>query len=136
MCRGMSQLSLSVYHGRALQLANAMELCHDGMDAYASAVALLAVHSAISFGDAVLISLTGRRARVHRQAVTAITAACKKARIQADGIKHLSSLVSAKTDVSYGDKDVDKEKAEILYVAAERFQAWAEQVLGKKVGSV
>ena len=129
----MNQPSLGVYHDRALQLANAMELCHDGIEAYASAVALLAVHSAISFGDAVLVSLTGRRSQAqdHRQAIKAITAACKRARIQTDGIKHLRSLVGAKTDVSYGDREVDKQNAEILYVTASRFQTWAERVLGK-----
>jgi transcriptional regulator NrdR family protein len=109
-----------------------MQLCHDGMAAYASAVGLLAVHSAISYNDAVLIKLTGRRSRrqAHEQAVTEVTKACKKAKIQTDGIKHLDRLVHAKTDVSYGDKEVDSQKVEFLYVAAERFQAWAERLLG------
>ncbi len=66
-----------------------MELCHEDIDVYASAVGLLAVHSAISYGDAVLIGLTGRRshAQDHGQAVAAITKACRKAKIQADGIR-------------------------------------------------
>ena len=113
-----------------------MELCHDGIENYASAVALLAVHSAITFGDVVLITLTGRRSRVqdHRRAITSITAACKKAEVHPDGIRHLSALVGAKTDVSYGDEEVDRQRAEVLYVAARRFQTWAEGVLRTKEG--
>jgi hypothetical protein len=127
----MDEISVSVHHDRALQLANAMELCHDGLAAYASAVALLAVYSAISYNDAVLIKLTGQRSRSqdHKKAVAAITKACKKGLIRTDGIKHLDKLVGAKTDVSYGDKDVDGQMVEALYVAAERFQAWAERLL-------
>ena len=133
----MDEIRVRVHHGRALQLADAMNLCHDGMEAYASAVALLAVHSAISFSDAVLIRLTGQRSKAtnHTKAVETIEKACKKAKIQTDGIKHLHKLVNAKTDVSYGDKEVDDQSVEVLYVAAGRFQAWAEHVLKNERGS-
>jgi hypothetical protein len=133
----MDEIRIRVHHDRALQLADAMNLCYDGVESYASAVALLAVHSAISFSDAVLIRLTGQRSRSadRRKAVDAITAACKKARIQMDGVKHLDKLVSAKTDVSYGDKGVDEQTVKVLYVAAGRFQAWAERVLRNERGS-
>src|SRR5579864_2910217 len=96
----MDEIRIRIHHDRALQLAGAMNLCHDGIESYASAVALLAVHSAISFSDAVLIRLTGRRSQSknHRQAIDAIVAACKRAKIQIDGVRHLDKLVSAKTD--------------------------------------
>jgi len=127
----MGEISDRVYHDRAFQLANAMELCHDDMTAYCSAVALLAVHSAISYNDAVLIKLTGQRSRSqdHRRAVMEIKKACKKRNIRADGIRHLDKLVGAKTDVAYGDEEVDNQKIEFLYVAAARFQTWAERLL-------
>jgi hypothetical protein len=127
----MDEISVRVYHDRALQLANAMELCHDDMTAYCSAVALLAVHSAISYTDAVLIKLTGQRSRSqdHKKAVAAIEKACEKGQIRTDGIKHLDKLVGAKTDVAYGDEEVDHQKIEFLYVAAARFQTWAERLL-------
>ena len=133
----MDEIRVRVHHGRALQLADAMNLCHDGMETYASAVALLAVHSAISFSDAVLIRLTGQRSKAtnHKKAVEAIEKACRKAKIQTDGIKHLQELVSWKTDVSYGDKQVDERTVQFLYVAAGRFQAWAEHLLKNERGS-
>jgi hypothetical protein len=128
----MDEIRIRIHHDRALQLANAMKLCHDDMAAYGSAVALLAVHSAISYNDAVLIRLTGQRSRSqnHRLAIVAIRKACKKKRnIQTEAIKHLDKLVGAKNDVAYGDEEVDSQKIEFLYVAAERFQAWAERLL-------
>jgi hypothetical protein len=130
----MDEISVVVYHGRALQLADAMKLCHDDMVAYAAAVGLLAVHSAISFSDAVLISLTGKRPHTqdHKQALAAITKACRKANIRTNGVKHLVKLVGAKTDVSYGEKAVDDERIEFLFVSAGRFQAWAERLLKRK----
>ncbi len=133
----MDEIRVRVHLGRALQLADAMNLCHDGMETYASAVGLLAVHSAISFGDAVLVRLTGQRSHSqdHRKAVDAITDACRKAKIRTDGIKHLDKLVNAKTDVSYGDKEMEKQTVQVLYVAAGRFQAWAEHVLKNERGS-
>jgi hypothetical protein len=133
----MDEIRIRIHHDRALQLADAMNLCHDGMESYASAVALLAVHSAISFSDAVLIRLTGQRSRSkgHRKAIDAITEACKKAKIQTDGVKHLDKLVSAKTDISYGDREVDEQTVNVLYLAAGRFQAWAEHLLENERGS-
>lgn len=132
----MAEISVGVYRSRALQLAKAMNLCHDGMESYASAVALLAVHSAISFSDAVLIRLTGQRSRSkdHRKTIDAITDACKKAKIQTGGVKHLDKLVSAKTDISYGDREVDEQTVNVLYLAAGRFQAWAEHLLENERG--
>jgi hypothetical protein len=125
----MDTTALKVYHSRALQLANAMRLCRDDMAAYTSAVALLAVHSAISFNDTLLILLTGKRplTQDHGQATKLTKIACKKAGIDPVGVSHLAKLLSAKTDVSYGNHAVDAEHAILLFIAAERFQAWAER---------
>jgi hypothetical protein len=133
----MDETRVSVYHDRASQLASAMDLCHDGIGSYASAVGLLAVHSAISFSDAVLICLTGNKpgGQDHKQTVTTIAKACRKAKVQTEGIKHLAKLVGAKTDIAYGDKAVENERIEILYVSAGRFQAWAERLLKSKGGT-
>ena len=105
----MIDASFTVYHHRARQLASAMKLCQDGMSAYASAAALLAVHSAISYSDALLIGLGGTRPRGenHREAITALKRACTGAKIESQGITHLQKLLSAKTDISYGEKPVE-----------------------------
>lgn len=125
----MNEASLEVYRSRALQLSNAMRLCADDWRSYASAVALLAVHSAISFNDALCIRVLGERPKGedHRNATNSARKACKKAKIDPVGIKHLEKLLSAKADISYGDRTVDVKYAETLSIAAQRFQAWVEK---------
>jgi hypothetical protein len=83
----MVETRFTVYHRRAMQLAGAMKLCQDDLSAYASAAALLAVHSAISYSDAVLIGLGGarRRGENHREAITALKRACTGARVDHQG---------------------------------------------------
>ncbi len=132
----MVEARLAVYYHRATQLADAMKLCREDLPSYASAAALLAVHSAISYSDALLIGLGGTRPRGenHREAVTALKRACTKAKIDQIGIKHFQSLVSAKTDISYGERRVDDERVEALCITAERFQVWVERILQKREG--
>lgn len=132
----MADASFAVYHRRATQLAHAMRLCQDDLPAYGSAAALLAVHSAISYCDAVLVELSGGRPRSenHLLAVTALKRACTKAGIDRQGIGHLRRLLGAKTDISYGEKPVDNEKITALCVAADRFQTWAERLLQQREG--
>jgi hypothetical protein len=132
----MVEASFTVYHRRARQLAGAMKLCQDGMSAYASAAALLAVHSAISYSDALLIGLGGARPRGenHREAISALRLVCTGAKIEPRGIAHLQKLLSAKTDISYGEKPVNEVRIAALCDAATRFETWVERVLHSRKG--
>lgn len=130
----MDEPSLEVYRGRALQFANAMRLCAEDCPSYASAVALLAVHSAISYNDALHIRLTGGRPKGedHKDALRSTKKACEKAKIDLAGLGHLEKLLSAKTDISYGDRTVNTEYAQRLSTTAERFVRWVEDKLADK----
>jgi hypothetical protein len=134
----MAETRFTIYYRRATQLASAMKLCQDDLSAYASAAALLAVHSAISYSDALLIGLGGKRPRGenHQAAVPALKRECTKARIDQQGIGHYQKLLSVKTDISYGAKRVDDERVEALCITAERFQVWAERILQRREGRV
>lgn len=116
-----------------------MKLCRDyDLPSYASAVALLAIHSAIAFNDAVLIKLAGKRpmGEDHRSASQATIKNCKKWKINDAGVRHLTTLIGRKTDIAYGDKAVEQELAMAMPVAAERFEAWASGVLRAEEGRV
>jgi hypothetical protein len=130
----MADVSFAVFYRRATQLADAMKRCQDDLPAYGSAAALLAVHSAISYSDAVLIGLNGSRPRGenHQQAVNALKRACTNANIDTQGVGHFQRLIGAKTDVSYGDRQIDNERTAALCIAAERFQVWAERILQRR----
>jgi len=133
----MVDVRFTVYYRRATQLADAMKLCQVEPSAYASAAALLAVHSAISYSDAVLIGLGGARPRgEHREAITALKRACTGARVDDQGIVHFQKLLSAKNDIAYDEKPVDNERVTALCIAAERFRVWAERILEKRQGRV
>lgn len=134
----MVDARFTIYHRRATQFADAMRLCQDDLPGYASAAALLAVHSAISYSDAVLLGLGGARPRGenHREAVSFLKRACTGAKIDHQGIPHLERLLSAKTDISYGERPVDDDKVTALCNAAERFQVWAERILKRRQGRV
>ena len=133
----MANASFAVYYRRAEQLADAMKLCQEDLPAYGSAAALLAVHSAISYSDAVLIGLGDSRPRGenHAQAATALKRVCTKAKIDSQGIAHFQRLIGAKTDISYGNRPIDHDRVRAFCVAAERFQVWAERILERRKGT-
>jgi hypothetical protein len=112
-----------------------MMLCQDDLSTFASAAALLAVHSAISYSDALSVGLSGARPRGenHREAITALKRACTGAKVNHDGIAHLQRLLGAKSDVAYGEKQIDSERVTALCIAAERFQVWAERILRRRL---
>lgn len=130
----MDTTAFDVYRSRGEQLANAMKFFADDVKDFPSAVALLAIHSAISYNDALLILLTGKRPKSenHQEAVKLARSACQQSKINPDGVSQLEKLLSAKTDVSYGSQAVRQDKAQALFYAAQRFQAWAIQRIAEK----
>lgn len=98
----MGEVGVRVYHDRGSQLAKAMRVCRYNRPAYPSAAALLAVHGAIAYNDAVQIKLTGDHLRTkdHGQAIAAIKRACGTAKIEPHGVAQLRKLLSMKTDNS------------------------------------
>lgn len=131
----MNQVAESVYRDRAQSLFRAMSLCLNNAPPYETAAAHLAIYSAISYNDAVLIRLTGARWRGedHNRAPAQTRHACSKVKVSPDGISHLEKLVHEKSKVSYGDRALAPEKAVALCKAAERFAKWAEDILGRGV---
>ncbi len=124
-------MNADIFLERAKQLSDVRNLLQ-GEPAYASATALLAVHAAIAFNDAVLIRLTGKRGggESHLNAVQMTIRACRTRKINNRGAEHLKMLLSSKTQISYGNEAVSLEIATRLSLASERFQFWAYSVLG------
>jgi hypothetical protein len=121
---------IEVFLERATQLALARDLIRDDRS-YSAATALLSVHTAIAMNDALLLGLTGKRSRSadHSRAIAETQRACVVKKIDIRGLRHLRSLLSRKTDVSYGDDSVSFEAASSLANTSERFQEWAYSIL-------
>ncbi len=119
-------MSVEIFVARARELRTARDLVKDDAE-YSSATALLAVHSALSLNDALLVQWTGKwtKGSSHQDAVNRTDRECNKRRIETTGLKHLRSLISEKSDISYGNKRVSHSTALGLAEAAKRFEAWA-----------
>lgn len=120
----------NVFAKRAIQFSAARTLLYEDAD-YTSALALLAVHAAISWNDAVLIELSGKlvRGNDHMAAARATKKLCAPLKLEGDGTTHLMKLIGAKSRVSYGDEEVTSEFAQALSKTSERFEAWARKIL-------
>jgi hypothetical protein len=119
-----------VFLERANHLSAARKLVADDAD-YTSALALLAVHSAISWNDAVSMRLVGNvvKGEDHMRAVVLLEKQCASRKMNRDGFKHLRKLIQEKSKVSYGDQRTTPDAALALAVNSERFERWARQTL-------
>jgi hypothetical protein len=114
------------HRSRAESFVAGMKLLVEDIPNYGGSVALLAVHSAISFNDAVLIACGGRRSNEedHRVAARPLQQLCEKRKIDLGGVKHFIWLIGHKNEFAYGDRPLTANDAKAAVVAAERFQAW------------
>ena len=117
---------VTTHQAQAEELLSAMNLLMDDVASYKSAVALLAVHSAIAYNDAVLKRLTGStyKGQDHSKATRKTKAACGKKRIDASGVQHVEKLVAKKTLYSYSGI-VDSSSTQDAAMKATRFANWA-----------
>ena len=127
---------VEVFLERARQLSIARDLVREDAE-YASATALLAVHTAIAVNDALLMELSGERYKGadHRRALKATERMCTAKNIRTAGLKHFRTLLSKKTDVSYGEDRISFETASALAYSSQRFEEWALSILkmGRRV---
>jgi hypothetical protein len=115
------------YVEKADHFFQAMRLVSEDMSAYASSVALLAIHSSISLNDAIAVGVTGKRSKSedHKRAATDLDRLCKVRKVtDRKGVQHLAWLLATKTDVAYGERHLDKTFLLATRDRAERFQAW------------
>lgn len=121
---------MDIFLERARQMAQARDLISEEPP-YAAATALLAVHSAIAFTDALLFRLTGRAFPMnnHRASVQEVTKRCRAHRLDIKGIAQLSKLISVKTQISYSEHRVTQEAAYKLHIAAGKYEVWVYERL-------
>ena len=125
--KNVSRSRMPHHRDRADALFRTMVLIENDPE-YAAAVPLLAVHSAISLADAVLVGCVGRRGNDtnHTESFNELRKLCKERNRLADGLTHLRWLLSRKSQLSYGDTQMDKDddiNGSLLH--ATRFASWA-----------
>jgi uncharacterized FlgJ-related protein len=119
-----------VFLERANHLSAARRLIADDPE-YTSALALLAVHSAISWRDAVSMKLVGgvTKNKDHMGAVLVLEKQFASRKLNSDGFKHLKKLIQEKSRASYENRRTTPDAALALAISAERFERWAIQTL-------
>ena len=124
--KDVDRIRMVHHRTRAKAFFDAMRLVSDDLPSYGEAVALLAVHSAISLSDAVVVAMIGARsnAQDHVAASKPLETLCQKKRLDRSGIKHLSWLLHRKTRFAYDDDVVVYAEIKLAAIAASRFRAW------------
>lgn len=116
------------YIDKADHFFHGMKLLADDVRSYRSGVGLLAIHSAISLGDAIKVGLTGKRGRYqgHAQAARELGRLCAANRVSnVQGVNHLTWLLSQKNAVAYEQHRFDDSSIHLAVDKAEKFNAWA-----------
>ena len=116
------------YRERADHFFIAMQHLASDLHFAKTSVALLAVHSAISLNDAIMVAITGRRGKdsEHGKAALELGRLCTRLKIKSThGVQHLSWLLSNKTDIAYGERRLDDSFLKMSVEKAERFSNWA-----------
>jgi hypothetical protein len=125
------------YVEKADHFLQGMRLLAYDFAAYRTGIGLLAIHSAISLNDAILAGVTGqrRKAEDHSIAARELERVCGELKIEKmPGVRHFSLLLSTKSEIAYGDQQIDDNGVKSAIDKAERFANWAythfKEVLG------
>ena len=119
---------------RATDFFNGMQLTRDD-EPFRNSSALLAIHSAVSYTDALRTGLGDEKLSGddHNQAADALRRLLNTRVVTAqDGINHLQYLVSRKSFVAYGSERLSENEFRRLVIRAERFAKWANGI-GKQL---
>lgn len=96
-----------------------------------NASALLAVHSALSYADALRVGLGQDQVSAddHKKAIKVLRKLLAERRLKdSGGIQHLDYLISNKSFVAYGTKELSAVESENMCTKAERFAKWISGV--------
>lgn len=102
-----------------------------GEESHRYSSALLAIHAAISYSDALRVGLgdTKLGADDHQRAVDALKELLSSASSADEaGLGHLRYLLSNKSHVAYGAHRISAKDFEMVFTKAERFATWANRV--------
>lgn len=125
----MGAVQVQHYLGRARDFFSGMRLLRDDMSEYKSSSALLGIHSAISYSDALRTGMgcADVSSDDHRTAVSDLRSRLASRRFErTQGASQLEKLLSLKSWVAYSADATQESKAEEIVKRAERFASWAE----------
>ena len=126
----MDAVRVQHYIDRARDFFKGMQLVRDDV-LYQNTAALLAIHSAISYSDALRTGLgdVNINADDHNQAVKSLLYLLQQRRWNDHtGFTHLQYLMSQKSAVAYSSRRLDESEVRHLTAKAERFATWVNNI--------
>jgi hypothetical protein len=126
----MITVEVKHYLGRARDFLNGLRFLQDDLDAFGHSSALLGIHGAISYCDALRIGMGSKKlsSEDHGRAASELKSLLDSRRLdQQQGVKHFKLLLSCKTRISYAAERVTKNEIEDIAKRAIRFADWAEE---------
>ncbi len=137
LCENGLMAAVQVQHflGRARDFLKGMDLLKDGLAEYGYSSALLGIHGAISYCDALRIGLgsEGVSSDDHGSAANDLRKLLADRKYEnMKGTDRLEKLLSKKSKIAYAPKTVREIEIEEIVKQAERFARWADET-GKKL---
>lgn len=126
----MGDVQVQHYLERARDFFNGMRLLRDGLPEYMSSSALLGIHSAISYSDALRTGMgcTDVSSDDHLSAASDLKSRLLSRRSEkAGGAERLSRILSKKNLIAYAPEARKAGEIEEVLKQAERFASWAEE---------
>jgi hypothetical protein len=120
------------YLRRATDFFHGMQFLQ-GDEVYRNSTALLAIHSAVSYSDALRVGLgdASLSSDDHRNAAKSLKLAlARKHWSDETGLRHLRDLTSRKSEIAYGGKRISDYQA--IFDKARKFAAWSNKI-GKEL---
>ena len=125
----MEAARTQAYLAKARDFLAGMKLSRDLAESECRASsALLAIHSAISYGDALWIGLGQKdtAAQDHKSSALRLRKLLKESKYEKQqGIRHFESLLQNKTSVAYSASGVTEKQVKAMMDHAQRFSNWA-----------
>ncbi len=128
LLKNVNPIATQQYLDKANHFFEGMNLLAEDIPAYRAGVGLLAIHSAISLNDAIVVGIKGARPKYedHMRAVIELKKVCSLKQIaDKNGIEHLAWLLAKKDRVAYSTDTLNDDTAKRAVDKAQRFARWA-----------
>jgi len=127
----MIVVSSENYRSRARDFLDGMKFLQEDLDAFGYSSALLGIHGAISYADALRVGMGSKKlsSDSHVTAAGDLESLLDSHRLEhRQGVKHFRLLLARKSRISYTGEMVRKNELEDIVKRAKRFADWAEEV--------
>ena len=131
----MPAIEVQHFLGRARDFLEGMKLLRDDLVEYRYSSALLGIHGAMSYGDALRVGMGNKKLSLddHSTASAELKSMLTSRQYhKPQGADRLGRLISMKNRIAYTTEATTEKDVKDILVQAERFAAWAEDA-GKKL---